>query len=425
SNLHVHIQEFHDKEKKLTEQQFQVRNNREFDAISKEIETIKQQLRDAERDIGIANVTEENLVKILNEQKEDLEFSLTKLNDKEEELVSDYFIVATGARSKELPILPFDQEKILSSKEAMTEKEIPKTLGIIGAGAIGVEFADFYSSMGSKVHIVEYLDHLLPNEDEEISKILERSFKKKGIEFYLSTGITGGEKKKDRIVLKLKEKLENGKSFDLEVDKVIVGVGLTPNTNGIRLEEIGIHLTNGFISVNERYATSVSNIYAIGDCTGHPLLAHVASMEGVRASEAISIQNGNPHKLQFLPINYEYIPGCTYCHPEVASVGMTEKKAKESGLNFKIGRFPFTASGRAQATGDTTGMIKLISGEKGEILGAHIIGPNATELISEYVVSSVSELRVEDIGNTIHAHPTLSEGLMEAALDSMGEAINI
>ncbi len=344
---------------------------------------------------------------------------------KDEEIRSDYFILATGARAKELPILPFDKEKILSSKEAMYQKEVPKRLGIIGAGAIGVEFADFYSSMGSNVHIIEYLDHLLPNEDEEVSKILERSFKKKGIEFYLGTGLAGAEKKSDKVILKLKEKADDGKSFDLEVDKVIVGVGLSPNTSGIRLEEIGVHLTNGFVSVSERYATSVNNIYAIGDCCGHPLLAHVASAEGVRAAEAISIRNGNPHKIQFLPINYDYIPGCTYCHPEVASVGITEKEAKETGTKYKIGKFPFTASGRAQATGDTTGMVKLISGENGEILGAHIIGPNATELLSEYVVSSLSELRVQDIGNAMHAHPTLSEGLMEAALDCMGEAINI
>ncbi|MCE9499260.1 MAG: FAD-dependent oxidoreductase, partial [Leptospira sp.] len=198
-----------------------------------------------------------------------------------------------------------------------------------------------------------------------------------------------------------------------------------PNTKDMNLEQVGVHLINGFIGVNERYETTVSNVYAIGDCTGAPLLAHVASMEGIKAAEAIAIKEKVTHKIDYIPINYDFIPGCTYCHPEVASVGMTEKKVKESGLEYKVGRFPFTASGRAQALGDTTGMVKIISGKHGEILGTHIIGNNASEIISETMVGAITELTVHDLAGTIHAHPTLSEGVMEAAADCLGEAINI
>lgn len=342
------------------------------------------------------------------------------------EVISDRFIVATGARSKPFPGILFDKKLVLSSREAMQEQSAPKKLGIIGAGAIGVEFADFYASMGSEVHIIEYFDHLLPNEDVEISKVLENSFKKRGIKQYLGKSVSGFEVKANSVLLKVKSKTNESEVEDLEVDKVIVGIGLVPNTEGIRLEEVGVHLEKGFIGVNDRYRTTVDTIYAIGDCTGGPLLAHVASMEGIKAAEAIGLDLGTKHKLEYIPINYDLIPGCTYCHPEVASLGLTEKKALELGHEIKVGKFPFTASGRAQAIGATTGMVKIIASKKhGEILGAHIIGANASELISEVMVGASMELTVRNLAGTIHAHPTLAEGIMEAAADVLGEAINI
>ncbi len=351
--------------------------------------------------------------------------SVIDSSGKETEVESDRFIVATGARSKPFPKLDFDSNLVLSSREAMVEKTIPKKLGIIGAGAIGVEFADFYSSMGSEVEIIEYLDHLLPNEDEEISKVLETSFKKRGIKLHLSKGVTGFEKKSNSIVLEISEKV-SGEKEKIEYDKIIVGIGLIPNTENLKLEEVGVNLNKGFINIDSKFRTNTETIYAIGDCTGAPLLAHVASMEGIKAAEAIAIELGKNSHIHYEAINYDLIPGCTYCHPEVASVGMSEKKAIEQGYEIKIGRFPFTASGRAQAVGQTTGMVKIVAGkEHGEILGAHIIGASATELISEFMVGASTELTVHNLATIIHAHPTLSEGVMEAAADVLGEAINI
>ena len=338
---------------------------------------------------------------------------------------ADRFILATGAQAKPFPGVPFDQNIILSSKEAMQQKEIPARISIIGAGAIGIEFADFYASMGSKVTIFEYLDHLLPNEDEEISKILERSFKKRNISFFLSTSVTAIVTNRGTATVKFRPKA-GGEEAQAEADKVLVGIGLTPNTVGMNLEEVGVVLEKGFIKVDAYYRTSVSSIYAIGDCNGPPLLAHLASMEGIKAAEAISIEYKKNKLIEYQPINYEKIPGCTYCHPEVASFGKTEKKAVQEGISIKVGRFPFTASGRAQAVGDTTGLVKIITDEKhGEIIGGHIIGLNASELISELLVSSINELTAHNLATTIHAHPTLSEAIMEAAADSLGEAINI
>jgi dihydrolipoamide dehydrogenase len=342
------------------------------------------------------------------------------------EIISDRFIVATGARSKSFPGVLFDKKLVLSSKEAMIELVAPKRLGIIGAGAIGIEFADFYTSMGSEVHIIEYFNHLLPNEDEEISKVLENSFKKRGIKQYLGKSVIGFDVKANSVLVRIKTKIDESEIEEVEVDKVIVGIGLTPNTEGIRLEEIGVHLEKGFITINDRYRTTVDTIYAVGDCTGAPLLAHVASMEGTKAAEAIGLELGVEHKIEYLPINYDLIPGCTYCHPEVASLGLTEKRALELGHEIKIGRFPFTASGRAQAVGATTGFVKIVASKKhGEILGAHIIGGNASELISELMLGASMELTVYNLAGIIHAHPTLSEGIMEAAADVFGEAINI
>ena len=340
-------------------------------------------------------------------------------------VTADKFIIATGARPKPLPGVEFDKSMILSSKEAMTQESVPKKLAVIGAGAIGIEFSDFYAAMGSEVHIIEYLDHLLPNEDEEISKILERTFKKRKIDFSTGAMVTEAKTGKDGVTLKIQDKKDAAKVKELKVDKVIVGIGLIPNTEEMNLDKVGVKTDKGFISVNNRYQTTVNTIYAIGDCIGAPLLAHVASMEGIKAAEAISIEAGNPHHVEYEPINYDFIPGCTYCHPEVGSVGMTEKKAIAAGYKVKVGRFPYTASGRAQAQGETTGMFKIVAdAEHGEILGGHIIGAGATEMISEITLGASMELTAKNLMDTIHAHPTLSEGIMEAAADVYGEAIN-
>ncbi|MCC5816746.1 MAG: dihydrolipoyl dehydrogenase [Leptospira sp.] len=344
-----------------------------------------------------------------------------------------YIIIATGARPRPLPFLPFDQKLVLSSKEAMIQKEIPKTLAIIGAGAIGVEFADIYSSLGSKVTIIEALPHLLPNEDEEVSKALERSFKKRKLDFYTNTKLSSAKVEKSiKLELEISEssssdKKSKTKKESLTVDKVIVGIGIQPNTENVGIDELGIKSSKGFIDINKRnYRTTVDTIYAIGDCIQTPWLAHVASSEGIRAAEDISIREGNPHSIHTDILNYSAIPGCTYCHPEVASVGMTEKKAIAEGYEFTIGKIPFSANGKAQAMGDAEGFVKILADKKSKaILGAHIIGPNATELINEYVLAIKSELTVEDVGRTTHAHPTLSETLMEAAEAAMGHAIHV
>jgi dihydrolipoamide dehydrogenase len=371
---------------------------------------------------------------LMKKNKIQIEYGTAKFHDKHTlELTSSegnktitgkYTIIATGGRSRPMPGLPFDGKIVLSSREAMVLDDVPKKLAIIGAGAIGVEFADVYNAMGSEVTIIEALEHLLPNEDEEISKVLEKSYNKRGIKQKLGYFFQSAKMEKNSITLQIQPKSGDGES--ITVDKVIVGIGVIPNTENMNLEEIGIKLKKGFVDVDSHYRSTVDNIYAIGDCIPTPLLAHVASREGVLASEDISIRSGNPHHILPQTVDYRFIPGCTYCTPEVASVGMTEKKALGNGHKIKIGRFPFTASGRAQAQGNTTGLVKVISNEEtGEILGAHIIGEGATELISEYTLGASLELGVKDIANTIHAHPTLSEGLMEASADALGEAINI
>ncbi|TGM17009.1 dihydrolipoyl dehydrogenase [Leptospira selangorensis] len=343
-----------------------------------------------------------------------------------EEIQSEYFIIATGARPKEFPGLPFDGDKVLSSKHAMIQESPPKTLAVIGAGAIGIEFADFYSSMGTQVTIVEMQDKILPLEDPEISNLLNRSFVKRGIQILTSVGVSEPKLESDGVSILLKGEGIAPEGERKKFDKVLVAIGVTPNTEGIHLEEIGVFLQKGFIKVDTKFKTKVPNIYAIGDCIGAPLLAHVASTEGVKAAEAISIQNKNPHGLVFEPLDYLKIPACTYCHPEVASVGLKEEEAKKSGIDVVVGKFPFRANGRAQALGEVEGMVKLVADRKtGEVLGAHLIGPNVTEILGEINLGMGSELTLKEIAGRIHAHPTLSESIMEAAGQALGEAINI
>ncbi|AYV54773.1 dihydrolipoyl dehydrogenase [Leptospira kmetyi] len=343
-----------------------------------------------------------------------------------EEITSKYFILATGARARELPGLPFDGQTVLSSKTAMIQEKIPESLLIVGAGAIGVEFADFYAAMGTKVTLVEMLDQILPVEDREISSFLEKSFLKRGIRVLTGVGVSEPklENGKVKVLLKGNNLPPTGESF--EAEKILVSIGLVPNTDSMNLEEIGIFLQKGFVKTDTKYKTSVSHIYAIGDCNGPPLLAHVASMEGIKAAEAISIHAGNPHRLDYIPIDYNAIPGCTYCHPEVASIGLTEKKATDMGYTISVGKFPFIASGRAQAMGDAGGFTKVvIDKSSGEILGAHLIGPGVTELLPAVALGITQELTAKEIASTIFAHPTLSETVMESFGASLGEAINL
>ncbi len=362
---------------------------------------------------GNAKLLDKNTVEVKNQNGETSTYG------------AEFTVLAVGAKNKALPFLPFDGIKVLNARDAMSQKSAPKSIAIIGAGAIGVEFADFYASMGSKVTLIEFQDHLLPNEDVEISQILEKSFKKREIEQYLSYAVESASVNSDFVELTLQDR-KSAKKDKLTFERVIVGVGIAANTSEIGLENVGVKTKNGFIEVDSGYRTSIDCIYAIGDCIPTPSLAHVASAEGIRAAEDISIRNGNPHRLEKNHLNYNYIPGCTYCHPEVASVGLTEAKAISLGHELQIGKFPFSASGRAQAQGDITGMVKIISDKKhGEILGAHIIGGAATEMISELTLGASMELTVKELSLTIHAHPTLSEGVMEAAAAVLGEAINI
>jgi len=330
---------------------------------------------------------------------------------------ADNIIIATGASPKEVTSIPIDRKKIITSTEAMSLSKQPKEMIIIGAGAIGIEFAYFYSVLGTKVTVIEMMENILPVEDKEVSQTLARTFKKRKIDILTSAtvekAIVKGKKVEVTVIIK-------GEKKKLTADIVLSSIGVTGNVQGFGLEEVGVELYKNHIKVNkETYETNVSGIFAIGDVIGAPWLAHVASHEGIHCIESIK---GIKNK----PIDYNNIPGCTYCQPQVASVGYTEEKAKKAGYEIKIGKFPFMASGKAFAVGERDGFVKLIFDSKyGELLGAHIIGSEATELIAELVMARELEATGESILKTIHAHPTLSESIMEAAAQAYGEAIHI
>jgi dihydrolipoamide dehydrogenase len=330
---------------------------------------------------------------------------------------ADKIIIATGARPKSIPSIPVDKKMIITSSEAMTLPELPKELIVIGAGAIGIEFAYFYSTLGTKVTIIEMLDSILPIEDKEVSALLEKSFKKRGIEIFTKTSVEKAEVKDDKVIVTINI---NGEKKELSADKVLNAIGVTGNVEGFGLEELGVELFKNHIKVNKStYETNVKGLYAIGDVIGPPWLAHVASHEGIHCVEKIK-------GLNIQDIDYNSIPGCTFCQPQVASIGLTEAKAKEAGYELKIGKFPFMASGKAFAIGEREGFVKFIFDAKyGEILGVHIIGPEATELIAEAGLAKTLEATGESIIKTIHAHPTLAETLMEASAVAYGEAIHI
>jgi len=326
-------------------------------------------------------------------------------------------IISTGARPRMIPHIPVDKNRIITSTEAMLLQEPPKELVVVGAGAIGIEFSYFYNVFGSKVTIIEMLDNILPVEDKEVSQTLEKIFKKRGIEILTKSVVEKAEVKNDRVFLTISTE---GKKRELYADVVLNSIGVTGNVENIGLEKAGVTIEKNNIKVDKRtYKTNADNIYAIGDVIGAPWLAHVASAEGIACVEGIK-------GLEIHPVDYSSIPGCTYCQPQVASIGMTEEKAREAGYETKIGKFPFMASGKAFAVGERDGFVKLIFDAKcGELLGAHIIGADATELIAELCMVKTLEGTGHSIFKTIHAHPTLSESIMEAAANAYGEAIHI
>ena len=325
-------------------------------------------------------------------------------------------IIATGARSRQLPNLEQDGKQIVGYREAMVLPKMPKKMVIVGSGAIGVEFAYFYNAMGVDVTVVEYLPNIVPVEDIDVSKQLEKTFKKKGMNIMTNSSVEKVEKssKGCEVHVKTKKGMET-----LNCDVVLSAVGIQPNIENIGLEETGIVVDGGKIVVNDYYETNIPGYYAIGDVVAGQALAHVASAEGITCVEKIAGQNPEP-------IDYNNIPGCTYCSPEIASVGMTEKAAKEAGYELKIGKFPFSASGKASAAGHNDGFIKLIFDAKyGELLGGHMIGANVTEMIAEIVALRKLETTGHELIKTVHPHPTMSEAVMEAAAAAYDEVIHI
>jgi dihydrolipoamide dehydrogenase len=331
---------------------------------------------------------------------------------------AEHIIIATGSRPRDLPVLKTDEEHIWSSTGALMQDEAPATLLIVGAGAIGMEFADVFASYGTEVTIVEALDRVLPLEDAEVSKFMERAYAKRGMEIHTGARFEKAEVGKKGVKATFKDK--KGETQTLDVDHVLSAVGRVPNSGDMGLESAGVELDDkGFIVVDAAMRTNVPGIYAIGDVTGRQLLAHKASHEGITCVEHIA---GQGHGT----VDYGNVPSCTYCHPEVASVGLTEEQAKEQGYDVEVGKFPWVAVGRAVAAGHTDGFVKIIRDKRySEILGAHIVGSNATELIAEFVVGRHLESTVEELEKAIHPHPTLSEGVSEAALTALGRPIHI
>ena len=341
--------------------------------------------------------------------------SVTK-NKKTTEYKGQNIIIATGARSREIQSLPQDGKKIIGYREAMTLSKQPKKLVVVGSGAIGIEFAHFYNAMGTNVTIVEYLDRIVPVEDEEISKQLERSFTNSGINILTSTEVKSVDTKGKDIKVTLKT--DKGEEI-ITADTILSAVGIKTNIENIGLEEVGIATDQDKILVNDFYQTNIPGYYAIGDVTKGQSLAHVASAEGILCVEKIA-----GHTVE--PLDYGNIPGCTYCSPEVASVGLTESQAKEKGFEIKVGKFPFSASGKAQAGGNSEGFVKVIFDSKyGEWLGCHMIGAGVTDMIAEAVLGRKLETTGSEVLKTVHPHPTMSEAVMEAVADAYDEVIHL
>lgn len=379
------------------------------------------------RSRGVADMSEKGVRYLMKKNKievfegtgfinKDKSITVTDKEGKEiEKLISKHTIVATGAKARSLGNLKFDEKKVLSSTGAMILKDLPKKMTIVGSGAIGVEFAYFYNAFGTEVTIIEMMPNIMPIEDKEISDVVAREFKKSGIKILTDTKTESVEVKGGTVTTKVSGKTTE----DIVSDVVLIAIGVTGNVENLGLEELGVNIEKGSIKVDKDYKTNVEGIYAIGDVNGPPWLAHVASSEGINCIEKIK-------GMHTPDIDYNTIPGCTYCQPQVASVGLTEKKAIEEGYEVIVGKFPFSANGKSRAIGETSGMVKVIFDKKyDELIGAHIVGSEATELIMEFVLAKSLEATHEQIIKTVHAHPTLTESNLEAVGVAYGEAINI
>jgi len=365
---------------------------------------------------GVQYLLNKNQVELIEGTGKLIEPHEIEILENNRKFTSDNIIIATGARQRDIDSMPIDHQIVINSRDALSMSEIPDDITIIGAGATGVEFAHIYRSYGAKVTLVEMMDRIIPNEDSEISDLLRKSFAEREIDIKVGVTVKSIQASNGTALVTL---VANGEEHLITSDKVLVAVGVQPNTDGIGLEGAGITTDKGFISIGENMETNVSGVYAIGDVTGKMLLAHVATAQAVTAVEYIA--GLNP-----APIDYHLLPRAIYCEPQVASFGMTEAQARNHGIEIQIGRFPFSASGKAVALGHTEGIIKLvIDPEIGEILGAHMIGPEVTELLAELSMTKLLEGTTTELGWLVHPHPTISETLKEAALDSNGEAIHI
>ncbi|QWX84690.1 dihydrolipoyl dehydrogenase [Cellulophaga sp. HaHaR_3_176] len=388
--------------------------DKDFDAVVKRSRSVAEGMSK-----GVQFLMKKNKIEVINgfgKLKAGKKVLVTDADGKETEYSAKNIIVATGARSRELPSLPQDGKKIIGYREAMTLKSQPKKMIVVGSGAIGIEFAYFYNAMGSDVTVVEYLPNIVPVEDEDISKQLERSFKKAGVKIMTSSEVTNVDTSGEGV--KVTVKTAKGEEV-LEADMVLSAVGIKTNIENIGLEDVGIITDRDKVLVNDFYQTNIPGYYAIGDITPGPALAHVASAEGILCVEKLA-------NLHVEPLDYGNIPGCTYASPEIASVGLTEKQAKEKGLDIKVGKFPFSASGKAKAAGTPDGFVKVIFDAKyGEWLGCHMIGAGVTDMIAEAVVARKLETTGHEILKAIHPHPTMSEAVMEAVAAAYDEVIHL
>ncbi|MGB5203965.1 dihydrolipoyl dehydrogenase [Eudoraea sp.] len=391
------------------------------DGVDKDFDAVVQRSRNVADGMskGVQFLMKKNKIEVINgfgKLAPGKKVIVTDSEGKDTEYSAEHIIIATGARSRELPALPQDGKKIIGYRKAMTLEKQPKKMIVVGSGAIGIEFAYFYNAMGTEVTVVEFLPNIVPVEDEEVSKQLERSFKKAGVKIKTSSEVTHVDTSGDGV--KATVKTAKGEEI-LEADIVLSAVGIKSNIENIGLEEVGIATDRDKILVNDYYVTNIPGYYAIGDVTPGQALAHVASAEGILCVEKIA-------GMHVEPLDYGNIPGCTYCMPEVASVGLTEKQAIEKGYELKVGKFPFSASGKAKASGNPDGFVKVIFDAKyGEWLGCHMIGAGVTDMIAEAVVARKLETTGHEILKAVHPHPTMSEAVMEAVADAYGEVIHL
>ena len=395
-------------------------------AIEADLEAVVKRSRGVAKQLnqGVTHLMKKNKITVhMGEGTLTGPTTLTVKGEKgEEKLTAKHVIVATGARARDLPFAPADGKRVWTYRTAMTPPEMPKKLLVIGSGAIGIEFASFYNDMGADVTVVEMLDRIVPVEDAEVSGFLEKSLTKQGMTIMTGAGVEDIKTSASGVKAKIKDK--SGKVTEQDFTHCIVAIGIVPNTGNIGLEKLA-EMDRGFIQIDPYGRTRSKGLWAIGDCTPGPWLAHKASHEGVTAAEAIAKELGNtdvyPH-----PLDRNNIPGCTYCHPQIASVGMTEAKAKEAGYEVKVGNFPFIGNGKAIALGEAEGFIKTVFDAKtGELLGAHMIGAEVTELIQGYVVGKTLETTEAELMNTVFPHPTLSEMMHESVLGAYGRALHI